>query len=237
MNRINLDASAFRLMRVDSTGNTGSCKTGRMSSPAGRSYSGLPADERLARRRQQLLEAGLDILGAPEGPGDLTLRAVCQHSGLAQRYFYESFADKDEFAVAIFDWAVEGLASTVEAEVAAAPPRLQVRAGITSVVRVINADRRIGQLLYSPSQVNPVLVRKRFEATAMFVSLFAQHLRDWFRRDDQGNLPVLAHFIIGGVGQAVAAWLHQDVAVGEDELIEQLVEMLLAHGPERSAQL
>lgn len=105
------------------------------------------------------------------------------------------------------------------------------------MVRVINADRRIGQLLYSPSQVNPVLVRKRFEATAMFVSLFAQHLRDWFRRDDQGNLPVLAHFIIGGVGQAVAAWLHQDVAVGEDELIEQLVEMLLAHGPERSAQL
>ncbi|WP_243452464.1 TetR/AcrR family transcriptional regulator [Mycobacteroides chelonae] len=90
-----------------------------MSSPAGRSYSGLPADERLARRRQQLLEAGLDILGAPEGPGDLTLRAVCQRSGLAQRYFYESFADKDEFAVAIFDWAVEGLASTVEAEVAA----------------------------------------------------------------------------------------------------------------------
>ncbi|MBB4855953.1 AcrR family transcriptional regulator [Mycobacteroides chelonae] len=207
-----------------------------MSSPAGRSYSGLPADERLARRRQRLLEVGLDILGAPDGPGDLTLRAVCQRSGLAQRYFYESFTDKDEFAVAIFDWAIEGLASTIEAEVAAAPPRLQVRAGITSVVRAVNADRRIGQLLYSPSQVNPVLVRKRFEATAMFVSLFAQHLYDWFRRDDQGNLPVLAHFVVGGVGQAVSAWLHGDVAVDEGELVEQLVDMLLAHGPAGSAQ-
>lgn len=233
---INLDASAFRLIAVLFAGNTGSCKTGRMSSPAGRSYSGLPADERLARRRQRLLEVGLDILGAPDGPGDLTLRAVCQRSGLAQRYFYESFADKDEFAVAIFDWAIEGLAATIEAEVAAAPPRLQVRAGITSVVRAVNADRRIGQLLYSPSQVNPVLVRKRFEATAMFVSLFAQHLHDWFRRDDQGNLPALAHFVVGGVGQAVSAWLHGDVVVGEDELIEQLVDMLLAHGPAGSAQ-
>ena len=207
-----------------------------MSSPAGRSYSGLPADERLARRRQRLLEVGLDILGAPDGLGDLTLRTVCQRSGLAQRYFYESFADKDEYAIAIFDWAVEGLASTIEAEVAAAPPRLQVRAGITSVVRAVNADRRIGQLLYSPTQVNPLLVRRRFEATAMFVSLFAQHLRHWFRRDDQGNLPVLAHFIVGGVGQAVTAWLHRDVEVSEDELIEQLVDMLLAHGPEGSAQ-
>ncbi len=207
-----------------------------MSSPVGRSYSGLPADERLARRRQQLLEAGLDILGAPDGPGDLTLRTVCQRSGLAQRYFYESFADKDEFAIAIFDWAVDGLTSTIEAEVAAAPPRQQVRAGISSVVRVINADRRIGQLLYSPRQVNPVLVRKRFEATAMFVSLFAQHLRDWFRRDDDGSLPVLAHFVVGGVGQAVAAWLNQDIAGTEETLIDQLVDMLLAHGPARSTQ-
>ncbi|MUM18925.1 TetR family transcriptional regulator [Mycobacterium sp. CBMA 623] len=178
---------------------------------------------------------GLDILGAPDGPGDLTLRTVCQRAGLAQRYFYESFTDKDDFAVAIFDWAIEGLTSTIEAEVAAALPRQQVRAGITSVVRAIGADRRIGQLLYSPSQVNPVLVRKRFEATALFVSLFAQHLRDWFRPDDRGNLPVLAHFVVGGVGQAVAAWLHGDVAVSEETLIDQLVEMLLAHGPERSA--
>lgn len=223
-------------MPVPVPGNTGSCKTGQMSSPAGRSYSGLPADERLARRRQRLLEVGLDILGTPDGPGDLTLRAVCQHSGLAQRYFYESFADKDEYAAAIFDWAIEGLAATVEAEVAAAHPRLQVRAGITSVVRAVSADRRIGQLLYSRHQVNPVLVRRRFDATAMFVSLFAQHLHDWFRRDDQGNLPVLAHFIVGGVGQAVTAWLHQEVAISEDELIEQLVDMLLAHGPAGSAQ-
>lgn len=172
----------------------------------------------------------------PDGSGDLTLRTVCQRSGLAQRYFYESFADKDEYAAAIFDWAIEGLAATVEAEVAAAHPRLQVRAGITSVVRAVSADRRIGQLLYSRHQVNPVLVRRRFDATAMFVSLFAQHLHDWFRRDDQGNLPVLAHFIVGGVGQAVTAWLHQEVAISEDELIEQLVDMLLAHGPAGSGQ-
>lgn len=236
MTATNLDAGAFRLMRLPFPGNTSSCKTGQVSTPTGRSYSGLAADERLTRRRQRLLEVGLDILGAPDGPGDLTLRTVCQHAGLAQRYFYESFADKDEYAAAIFDWAVQQLASTIEAEVAAAPAHLQVRAGITSVVQAVGADRRIGQLLYSRTQVNPVLVRRRFEATAMFVSLFAQHLHDWFRRDDQGNLPVLAHFIVGGVGQAVTAWLHREVAISEDELIEQLITMLLAHGPSGSVQ-
>ncbi|CPZ43240.1 Hypothetical transcriptional regulator [Mycobacteroides abscessus] len=34
----------------------------------------------------------------------------------------------------------------------------------------------------------------------------------------------------------MTAWLHQEVAISEDELIEQLVDMLLAHGPAGSAQ-
>jgi len=199
--------------------------------PAERSYNGLPATERINQRRQRLLEVGLDMLGGPDGPQDLTLRTVCGRSGLAQRYFYESFADKDEFAAAIYDWALQGLVATAQAAVAAVPPADQARAGVAGLVRTISADRRIGQLLFSPNQINLVLVRKRFESTAMFVSLFAQHLRTTFHPDNERGLPILAQFLVGGVGQALAAWLNEEVAITEDDLIEQLIEILTVHQP------
>ena len=41
--------------------------------------------------------AGLDLLGGESDPDDLTVRAICRRAGLTVRYFYESFADKDEF--------------------------------------------------------------------------------------------------------------------------------------------
>lgn len=196
-----------------------------------RSYNGLATAERVSQRRRRLLEVGLDMLGDPDGPQDLTLRTVCSRSGLAQRYFYESFADKDEFAAAIYDWALHGLIAGAQSAVAGVPPADQARAGVTNLVRAISADRRIGQLLFSPNQISPVLVRKRFESTTLFVSLFAQHLRETFHPDNDSGLPVLAQFLVGGMGQALAAWLNGGMSITEDDLIEQLIAIFTLHGP------
>ena len=64
----------------------------------------------------------------------------------------------------------------------------------------------------------------------MFVSLFAQHLRYTFHPNESG-LPMLAQFLVGGVGQALAAWLNQEMMITEDGLIEQLIGILTVHGP------
>src|SRR5579875_1024969 len=95
-----------------------------------RPYRGVEAAERQAERRRRLLAAGLDLLGADEGStAELTVRGICRRAGLAARYFYESFTDKDELTSAVFDWVVADLAATTQAAVAAAPPREQTRAG------------------------------------------------------------------------------------------------------------
>ena len=67
-----------------------------------RPYRGVEAPQRVAERRRRLLEAGLDLLGGHPHPADLTVRAICARSGLAARYFYESFTDKDMFVGAVF---------------------------------------------------------------------------------------------------------------------------------------
>ena len=45
---------------------------------------------------------GVTLLGSEGGPA-LTVRAVCRAAGLTERYFYESFTDRDEFVRAVYD--------------------------------------------------------------------------------------------------------------------------------------
>ena len=88
-----------------------------------RPYRGVKAADRLAGRRNRLLAAGLDLLGADQQEiSELTVRGVCNRAGLAARYFYESFANKDEFVGAVFDWVIADLAASTQAAVAAATP-------------------------------------------------------------------------------------------------------------------
>jgi len=67
-----------------------------------RRWSGVPLEDRQALRREELVAAGVQLLGEASGPA-VTVRAVCRQAELTERYFYESFADRDEFVRAVYD--------------------------------------------------------------------------------------------------------------------------------------
>lgn len=197
-----------------------------------RPYRGVDAAERLAGRRRRLLDAGLDLLGAgDQDPAELTVRAICAQARLGVRYFYESFADKDDFVGAVFDSVVADIASTTQAAVASAPPEEQARAGMANIVHSIAADARVGRLLFSVELSNTVIVRKRAESTALFAALLFQHAGAMGARGDE-RIKASAHFAVGGVGQTISAWLSGDVDLEPDQLVERLAAALevLAQG-------
>ncbi|MBI5104391.1 MAG: helix-turn-helix transcriptional regulator, partial [Solirubrobacterales bacterium] len=72
----------------------------------GRVYGGMTPAERRARRRAQLLEAGLEVF-ARRGWARATVADVCRAAGLSQRYFYEQFADREGLFLAITDRIAE----------------------------------------------------------------------------------------------------------------------------------
>ena len=195
--------------------------------PSLRPYRGVKAAERLATRRGRLLAAGLDLLGAEQQDiSALTVRGVCRRAGLAARYFYESFADKDEFVGRVFDWVVADLAATTQAAVAAVPVHEQSRAGMTNIMRTIAGDARIGRLLFSTQLADAVIVRKRAESTALFAMLSGQHAGDALRMRADDRIKAGAHFAVGGVGQTISAWLAGDVQLEPDQLVDQLASLL-----------
>ena len=191
-----------------------------------RPYRGIGAAERLDQRRRLLLDAGLDLLGADSSEAELTVRAVCKRSGLTARYFYESFTDKDEFVAAIFDAAVADVATTTQAAVAASPRAEQGRAGLANLVRTISADSRIGRVLFDVHMSNPVILRKRSDLGGIFAFLLAQHLTTSLRRDQTNRSKAAVHFVVGGVGQTISAWLAGEVDLSQEQLIDQLTAIL-----------
>src|ERR1700761_1257854 len=199
---------------------------GSMASAAttsARPYGGVDAADRLATRRAKLLAAGLDLLGADrDDAAELTVRGICRRAGVAARYFYESFADKDEFVGAVFDWVIADLAATTQAAVAAAPPEEQTRAGMANVVRTIGGDARVGRLLFSAQLANAVLVRKRAESGALFAMLSGRHVEDALHVPANDRIKAAAHFVVGGVGQTISAWLAGAVRLPTDQLIDQI---------------
>jgi AcrR family transcriptional regulator len=195
-----------------------------------RPYRGIKPDDRRAERRARLLDAGLSILGSeagPEaGPEAVTVRGVCRQSAVSARYFYESFSDRDDFVGAVYDWVIADLAATTQAAVTAAPPREQARAGMANIVRSIAGDARVGRLLFSAELADSVVVRKRDESTTLLAMLLVQYVGQTLRVPEDEHTEATAHFTVGGVGQAVSAWLGGRIAMTADELIDHLASLL-----------
>ncbi len=186
-----------------------------------RPYRGVDAAQRLAQRRQSLLEAGLELLGAGGDPAELTVRAICAQARLGVRYFYETFADKDDFAAQVYDWVIADIAATTQAAVAASPPREQSRAAMANIVRTIAADQRVGRLVFSVQLSNTVIVRKRADSTALFAQLLLQHADAVVPHDNELD-EATAHFAVGGVGQTISAWLEGHLELDADQLVDRL---------------
>lgn len=195
-----------------------------------RPYAGVDAADRLARRRARLLEAGLELLGSNIDPAELTVRGICQQAALATRYFYESFADKDQFIGAVFDWVIAQLAATTQAAVAAAPADQQTRAGMTNIVATIEADPRVGRLIFGAQVSNTAVIRKRQETEALFVVLAGQHVETLLERPADEPIKAFAYFVVGGVTQTVSAWLAGDVVLSSAELVDRLSAIVDAFG-------
>lgn len=198
-----------------------------------RPYGGVDAADRLARRKASLLEAGLELLGSNLDPAELTVRGICRQAGVATRYFYESFADKDEFVGAVFDWVVAGLAATTQAAVAAAPPAEQNRAGIANIVRTVEQDPRVGRLLFSAQISNSTVVRKRQELGPLFAMLGGQHVETTLKVPANDRITAFAYFVVGGVGQTISGWLAGDVSLTSAQLVDQITMMIDAAGTPR----
>jgi AcrR family transcriptional regulator len=186
-----------------------------------RSYGGQSAEARRAHRRGRLLAAACAICGE-EGWVAVRLRQVCARAGLTDRYFTESFANRDALLAAVFDQALEEVSVSVVGAVAQAPPdrEAQLRAAVAAIVEFVAADpQKARALLGHPG-----------DDTA-----FEQHRRQALRGGLAGVLTgtddvavqVTGLIGAGGLIELLNAWITGDLEVGALQLVDHATHALL----------
>jgi AcrR family transcriptional regulator len=185
-----------------------------------RTYRGEAAEERRSRRRVRLLDAGLELLGTG-GWQATTVTAVCERARLTPRYFYESFADRDELLLAIFD----GVMDEVTREVMAVPPaglEGTLRATIAAFTKVVTDDPRKGRVAFFEGLGSEALMQRRLEAMRRIADLLADRARAGrrLRKHDARRLKTASLIAVGGLIETLIVWLDG----GLDSTVEQVID-------------
>lgn len=180
-------------------------------------WSGVPLRERAALRRDKLVAAGVQLLGGPTGRA-LTVRAVCREAGLTERYFYESFTDRDEFVRAVYD---DVCSTAMSALTSSTTPRDAVERFVTLMVD----DPARGRVLLIAPEREPVLARSGAEWMPTFIDLLQRKLT---RITDTAVAAMVATGLVGALTALFTAYLNGRLSATREQFIDYCVDMLLS---------
>ena len=201
-----------------------------MSEPA-RSYRGVSAEDRRATRRAALIDAALDVL-AEHGTDGLTMTAVCGRARLTERYFYESFASRDELLAAVFDHCLQDMDAAMYAALAAAPPDLleRCRGAAGAMIGVLTDDPRKARL-YVEAAGSAAVAERRSKAVSAHAAVLAEQMRELRglnRPEHQAPLRLATLVLMGGLSDAILGWLDGTLEMSRATLIEECARLAVA---------
>ncbi|MBX9638899.1 MAG: TetR family transcriptional regulator [Mycobacteriaceae bacterium] len=179
-------------------------------------WSGVPLQDRHALRRDTLVAAGVQLLGSEGGPA-LTVRAVCRQANLTERYFYESFTDREHFVRAVYDDVCTRAMATLTS---AKTPREAVEQFVALMVD----DPVRGRVLLLAPAVEPVLTRSGAEWMPNFIDLLQRKLS---RIADPVTQKLVATSLIGALTALFTAYLNDQLGATRQQFIDYCVDMLL----------
>jgi AcrR family transcriptional regulator len=188
-----------------------------------RSYGGKTAEERRQERRLRLVEATVALLAEHGEPGT-TMTAICARAGLTERYFYESFAHREDAMLAALDHVSELIAGAAVRVIEETPgsPEERVHAVMASFVELVSRQPAVGLVAVVHASATPRLRARRHELIGTFADLVATEAAQLYGADawpaDRARLHGVVY--IAGLAELVASWLTGEVELSPEQLTE-----------------
>lgn len=184
-------------------------------SETGRPYAGESPGERVLRRRQQFLDAGLELFGSI-GYRATTVRILCRQAKLTDRYFYESFTSTEDLLVEVYRNCLDELQRKVLLAISAERPVADLKAlvhdGLDAFFMAVEDARAARVIWLEILGVSPRVDQIYNAGINGFANLFLGLARNlyprWNINDDEGQIIALA--VIGAVSQSAMGWLLSD---------------------------
>ena len=196
-----------------------------------RSYAGLAPEERVARRRQQFIDAGRQLFGTI-GYRKTTVRLLCAEAGLTDRYFYESFPSIEALLVTVYQGLIDELERSMLVALATRADGdldARVREALDAIFRAAE-DPLLARIVWieilgvSPGAEAVYNVTLRRFAELLF-SLAKALVPAWPVPDAVARSACMG--LIGAVSESVKDWLHGGYEQPREVLVEGML-MLFA---------
>ena len=207
--------------------------------PTSRTFRGQTAEERVAARRTALTDAALDLIGTT-GWSSATMTAICQRAGLTERYFYESFRNRDALFLDLIAGVIKRLEQAVIA--AASAPGLsrreRTRRLVDASLDVLLADPRLGRVALLEGVENAEMRQVRRQALTRLELLLEAHQSALLGpgADDLVTHPaLLAASLVGSAQELLTRRLNGELPVTDEQLADHLVALAMAWSAERPA--
>ena len=196
----------------------------------GRTYGGESATDRLARRRRQLLLAGLELFGTA-GYRSTTVRQLCREARVSDRYFYEQFDSTEDLLLAVYGECTNRLE---EAALAALGDRQDpvgqlARRGLDAFLTVVESDPRLARVVW----FEVLGVSTRVESTYLARMQSFGHLMLGVVAERDGEQPLteqarelLASACAGAVSQSVVTWASAGFSPPREVVVDALSRFL-----------
>lgn len=198
-----------------------------------RRYQGLTATERTVRRRAAILSAALELFGTA-GYHATPVKRICRSARLTERYFYESFADREDCLAALYDHLVDGMRTATTAAVEAAPrdPDAAAAAGLAAFIRYLADDpRRARVVLIEVVGVSEAMEHRRHRVLREFTDTIADVWADAAPETLPPHARLTATALAGGVNHLLVDWLMDGRRTDPDVLVGVCAELFTAaHG-------
>jgi AcrR family transcriptional regulator len=198
--------------------------------PAARSYGGRSAEERAEDRHTRLVEAAITVL-ASQGER-ATMTAICQEAGLTERYFYESFANREAALVAALERVSDEISGNAVRILQQAPGTTEER--VLAMTRdfahwaALHRDRAVVAVMHA--RTIEALRQRRKELVVQFAEIAAHEAALLYGDDawDADRARIQGIVFIGGLAELVAAWLTGDVELEPDDLADVVADLFVS---------
>lgn len=205
------------------------------ASEPGRPWRGMSAEQRVSERRERLLAAGLEVF-ATRGYLASKVRDVCAEARLTERYFYESFADKEALLRAVAEGIVADFVAAAAPSVALVGSDFDAAAGgaARAVITSLTDDPRRARILFIEIVgVSPALEDRRRILIGALVDIIrgaaATAFGPW--ANDSVEVELIARAVVGAAQELLIAYVRDELPIDQEGLVANFKRLFLSARP------
>ncbi len=200
-----------------------------------RSWRGISPEQRVAERRERLLDAALEVFATRTFQA-AKVRDVCAEAGLTERYFYESFRSKEALLGVLAERIVMDFVAAAGPSIALIHDDLDaaIRGACEAVVVSLTGDPRRARIIFVEAVgISPAAEDRRRAVIARLVQVItaaaAAAVGDWVY--DSIEIELIGRSLIGAASELLVAHVRGELPLDQDELVLNFTRLFMSARP------